>query len=120
MIGFGYHSPYKTFESPKGIDSFPVIYCYPTEMTKSHLPPLIMIINNKNKELNSSDSVVSLFDHQLNSTYFLIRPDPRITLTVVLETKKSPKDTYICNFMQEMCCQLRNNKVLAALKPGIK
>ncbi|CAG2167433.1 unnamed protein product [Oppiella nova] len=78
--GFGYHSPYKSFESPKGIDSIPIIYSYPLEVPKSHLPTLIMIMNNKSKELNTSDSLVPLFDSQLNCTYFLIRPDPRITL----------------------------------------
>ncbi|CAG2104046.1 unnamed protein product [Medioppia subpectinata] len=80
--GFGYYSPYKSFESPKGIDSIPIIYNYPSEVPKNHLPTIIMIMNNKSKELNSSDAVVSLFDSQLNSTYFLIRPDPRMTLIV--------------------------------------
>lgn len=79
-----------------------------------------MTTNNKLKELSSSDSVVSLFDPQLNSTYFLVRPDPRITVAVIFESKKSEKDNYVCSFMQDLCSQLRANKVWASLKAGVK
>jgi hypothetical protein len=118
--GFGYHSPFKTFETPKGIDSFPIIYSYPTELPKNHLPTLIMIMNNKYKELNGSDCVISLFDPQVNTTYFLLRPDPKMTFIVIFESKKSEKDSYVLTFLQEICSQLKGNKIFASLKPGVK
>ena len=69
----GYRSPYLKKEIPKGnfnfnvihwfnvflgINSLPIIYSYPDEFSKYRIPSLIMIMNRRNEELNSHDSVV--------------------------------------------------------------
>ncbi|XP_054162860.1 KICSTOR subunit 2-like [Oppia nitens] len=118
--GFGYHSIYKAFKTPKGIDSFPVMFSYPSDIPKTLFPSIIMIINNKIKELNATDSVVSLYDSHLNYTYFLIRPDPRVTIITIFSMRKSEKDNYIISFLLDLCLQLKGYKAFASLKPGVK
>lgn len=48
------------------------------------------------------------------------RIEPGITFVVILETKKSEKDSYINNFITEFCAQLRGTKIFNSLKPGAK
>lgn len=58
-----------------------------------------------------------LYTFQIGSTYFLCKVDPKITLVVVFDAKKSEKDSYIKDFIYDLALQLRCNKVFANLKP---
>lgn len=46
--------------------------------------------------------------------------DPRMTLVVIFDSKKSEKDSHITNFVSDLALQLRCNKVFANLKPNAK
>lgn len=118
--GQGYHHPNKMVEPPKGLDSYPTIVCHPPEKPISHWPSVIMIMNDKMKELNSTDNIVFFYDSRLQTTYFLAQVEPRITLVIIHEGKKSQKESYITNFLQDFCSHLRCNKIFAGLKPGSK
>ena len=65
-------------------------------------------------------TVIFDFLQKLQSTYFLLRIDPGIFLIIVFETKKQDRDTFVQNFIQTTCYELRISKVLASLKPGSK
>lgn len=114
--GPGYCSPFTSHHPPSGIDSYPLIFSYPIERPTNHIPALIMILNSKSKPLNESDSVVYFYDNQLKSTYFLSRPDPKMTLIVIFESEKSQKDSNVISFLQEFCTFLKCNKFFITLK----
>lgn len=94
-------------------------------------------MNNRMKELNTSDTVVIEHDsnntignsstgsssnhhNQLsglqNASYFLVRPDPNYTMALICESKRN--DTQIIVFMQDICASLRETKILTSLRSG--
>lgn len=116
----GYRHPDRSVEVPKGIDSYPAIYFYPsTYQEKQHRPNIIMIIDKKVNELNS-EGIVCFYDNRVERTYFLTKLDPRVTMVIVYCSRKSEKDTFIVGFMQDFALQVRGNKVFSTLKPGNK
>ncbi|KAI7691035.1 KICSTOR complex protein C12orf66 -like protein [Sarcoptes scabiei] len=131
----GYKSPFIRKEHPQGRDSMPIIYSYPIDSNFNRHPTLIMIMNNRMKELDNGDSVVIEHDSkmisnseidqietntviQLPVTYYMIRPDPSYTLALVCESKRSERDAHIVAFLKEMLFSLRDNKIFANLKAG--
>ena len=54
----------------------------------------------------------------VQTTYFIAHLDPRISIVVIYETKKSEKDSYVNNFLLELSSQLRCTKLFSSLKPG--
>ncbi|XP_054720112.1 KICSTOR subunit 2-like [Uloborus diversus] len=123
--GHGYNCPEKHYESPKGLDSFPPIISYPSnvftqEKHLSHWPSVVMIMNNKEQEIRNTDTAVLFYDKRMNATYFMSKIECRMTLVVIFEIKKTERDTHIHRFMHSLCSQLRGNKIFASLKPGSK
>ncbi|XP_013389810.1 KICSTOR complex protein C12orf66 homolog [Lingula anatina] len=119
--GPGYHHPLKIVESPTGLDSYPAVFSYPGERPAAHWPNVIMIINDRAAELGHIDKVVHFYDKQVQSTYFLAQIEPRLTFVVIFDNnKKSERDSYVCNFIQDICTQLRCTKIFSTLKPGGK
>ncbi|XP_046350661.1 KICSTOR subunit 2-like isoform X1 [Haliotis rufescens] len=119
--GPGYHHPNKITEAPEGLNTFPAILSIPGERPTSHWPNVVMMISDKNTpDLSNQDKVNCFYDKRAQSTYFISRVDPRIYLVVVFETKKSEKDSYVTNFMNDLSLQLRCSKILSSLKPGSK
>uniref|UniRef100_T1JCZ0 Uncharacterized protein n=1 Tax=Strigamia maritima TaxID=126957 RepID=T1JCZ0_STRMM len=117
--GRGYQHPDRFFEPPRGVESFQAVVSYPTK--PSHLwPSIVMTMSDKANELNTMERIVSLYDNVLQFTYFLTRIEPRITLVVIYDSKKSERDSYINTFMTTFPSQLRSNKLLTSLKPGSK
>lgn len=164
----GYRSPFLKKEVPKGINSYPIIYSYPGEFPKNRIPSLIMIMNDRIKELNSSDNVIVEHDKPLteqsvqitssnaststgqssttavaaetssttttttgtstisvanqslpNATYFMVRPDPDFTLTIICEqTKKQERDNHIISFLQEITILLKGSRIFSNLRGG--
>ena len=57
---------------------------------------------------------------KIQSTYFMTRIEERMTLVVIFESKKSEKDSYVLNFLNEVCSHLRCTKLFASLKLGLK
>lgn len=116
----GYCHPDHIVEAPKGIDSYPVIYSYPTiYQDKQHRPNIIMIITKKSDDLNS-EGIVYFYDSRMEKSYFLIKLDPRVTMVAIYVSRKSERDTYIVSCMQDLAAHVRGNKVFGMLKPGNK
>lgn len=117
--GHGYHHPDRYCEPPKGLDSYPAILCYPAKPT-ALWPNVIMIMADSANELNVLERVISLYDKTTQMTYFLTRVEPRLTLVIIFDTKRSEKDAYITNFMVNVSSELRYNKLFTSLKSGAK
>ncbi|CAG0908463.1 unnamed protein product [Darwinula stevensoni] len=78
-----------------------------------------MILSDSASELTAMEKpFLSFYDKQVDSTYFLARIEPRITLVLIFKYKHSEKEGVIVNFLTEMSLQLRCNRVLATLKNG--
>ncbi|XP_019644128.1 PREDICTED: UPF0536 protein C12orf66 homolog [Branchiostoma belcheri] len=93
--GHGYHHPAAKLEPPKGLDSYPAIVSVPGERPKHHWPNLIMIMNNNAAEMNTMERIVYFHDKAFQSTYYMIRIEPKMTLVVIFETKRAEKDSYV-------------------------
>lgn len=118
--GHGYHLPQDIKEPPSGLGAFPAIFSFPGERPVDHWPNIVSILLDKVQELNSPDKPVYLFDNRVQSTYFLTRVDPRMTLVVIFQSKRSEKDSYVTTFLNETATLLRNTKTFAMLKQGGK
>lgn len=118
--GHGYHHPDKVKELPKGLDSFPAVVCYPGERPSAHWPSIIMIMEDRALELNTLDRHVCFYDKQIQCTYLIVRVEPKMTLVIIFNGKKSEKDSYMGSFLEEFCSHLRLHKILITLRPGNK
>lgn len=118
----GYHHPARIAERPMGLDSFPAIFYYPaSEKPTSHWASVVRIMtDHKASELSTMDRVVSFYDKHVQNTYFMMVIESYMTLVVIFDCKKSEKDSYVTNFIIDMCSSLRGTKLLASLKPGVK
>ena len=59
-----------------------------------------------------------IYFQAVQSTYFITHLEPRISIVVIYETKKSEKDSYVNNFLLDLSSQLRCMKLFSSLKPG--
>lgn len=118
--GHGYHLPQDIKETPSGLGAFPAIFSFPGDRPVEHWANIVSILLDRGQELNSLDKTVVFFDNRVQSTYFLTRVDPRTTLVVIFNNKRSEKDSYVTSFLTEMATLLRNTKIFAMLKLGGK
>ncbi|PFX15545.1 UPF0536 protein C12orf66-like [Stylophora pistillata] len=141
--GHGYHLPFDIKEKPSGLGAFPAIFSFPGSFSflpekwvqggaqapvpeqqldrpVGHWPNIVSILLDKVHELNTMEKIVFFFDNRVQSTYFLTRVDPRLTLVVIFNSKRSEKDSYVTTFLTETATLLRNTKVFAMLKQGGK
>lgn len=115
--GAGYHHPEELVQPPKGLESYPAIFSYPPTRPRDKWPSIVMRVSDRSNEQELMDRVIHFFDQQIGATYFLCRVEPRITLVVIFESRKSEKDSYIKDFVYDITTQLRCSKVFANLKP---
>ncbi|KAM4677897.1 KICSTOR subunit 2 [Discoglossus pictus] len=118
--GHGYHHPDSYREAPKGVDQYPAVVSLPSDRPVIHWPNVIMIMTDKNQDLNTLDKVVHFYDDKVQSTYFLTRSEPQFTIVVIFESKKSEKDSHLISFLNELSHSLKNSRAFASLKPGSK
>ncbi|XP_035205374.1 KICSTOR complex protein C12orf66 homolog isoform X2 [Stegodyphus dumicola] len=81
--GHGYNYPDKHYDVPKGLESFPPIVSYPPncftqEKHLSHWPSVVMIINNKEKEMRNTDNPVSVYDSFKHVYQALLHKEPAL------------------------------------------
>ena len=50
------------------------------------------------------------------STYFITQIDPRVSLVVIFESKKSEKDSHTNSFLSDFSAQLRSQWILGSLR----
>ncbi|KAH7643453.1 kicstor complex protein c12orf66-like isoform x3 [Dermatophagoides farinae] len=139
----GYRAPHIDSVIAQGRSPLPIIYCYPLEANMNRHPFLIMIMESHSNELNNSDVVVIEHDRNgpqqsttttidsnhhgsinslstlLNGTYFLTRPDPDMTLSLIVESKRpiTERDqNYMQFFMQDLSLSLRDTKILQSFR----
>lgn len=118
--GPGYRHPDRPWEPPQGMETYPAVVCHPVEKPSVLWPNVVMIISDRAHELNIIDRIFCFYDKGSQVTYFLIRVEPRMTLVVIFDTKKSEKDSYISTFMTNFANDLRCNRIFSCLKPGSK
>ncbi|XP_049855952.1 KICSTOR subunit 2-like isoform X1 [Schistocerca gregaria] len=118
--GSGYHHPNKPLDPPTGIDCYQIIFSHPAQKPVNYLPIIVNVIQENAAELMAMDQVIYHFCPRDRTTYFLSSVDPRITLVVIFDCKKTEKETNITHFITDISSQLRCNKVFANLKPSSK
>ncbi|CAG9837538.1 unnamed protein product [Diabrotica balteata] len=76
---------------------------------------LKMIMETAN-DLQIIDKIIYKFITQEQNTYILTIVEPTIYLIILFESKKSEKDTFISNFVLDLCQNLRCTKLFTCLK----
>ncbi|KAG5877172.1 hypothetical protein JTB14_032124 [Gonioctena quinquepunctata] len=100
-------------------DSFPIIVSYPPRNIPKH-EMVITMISETVQELTNVDKIVYKYSSQEHCTCILTTVEPNIYLVIVFENKKSEKDTYINNFITELCHNLSCTKIFTSLKSSAK
>lgn len=113
--GPGYHHPNKPLERPTDLDCYPIVFSHPIKPL-NHLPTIVNILKERASDLAAMDKVVYHFCQREPSSYFLSSVDPRMTLVVIFNSKKTEKETNIINFVSDISLQLRCNKIFSNLK----
>ncbi|XP_050713043.1 KICSTOR subunit 2-like isoform X2 [Eriocheir sinensis] len=62
--GAGYHHPQELLPAPKGLDSYPAIFSYPSNKCQDRWPSIVMRITDRSNEAALLDGVVCFFDQQ--------------------------------------------------------
>ncbi|KAK7091804.1 KICSTOR subunit 2-like [Littorina saxatilis] len=116
--GPGYHHPDRQACIPQGMDSYPAILSYPGEHPMQHWPNVLMLVTRRVTPSSNSPTHKTnyFYDVKAQSTYFIIQIDPRISLVVIFECKKSEKDSHTNAFLTEFSAQLRSHWILGSLK----
>ncbi|XP_060531045.1 KICSTOR subunit 2-like [Cylas formicarius] len=97
-----------------GYDSFPIIVSYPPR-SPPQLDTILKMISDASDVLTVNKSVTK-FSSQDQCTYCLSMVEPNIYFVILFESKKSDKDIWIGNFVNEFCTHLRCTKIFLALK----
>lgn len=74
------------------------------------------MITETAQELATVDRIIYKFSSQEQCTYILTTVEPNIYLVILFESKKSEKDSFISNFVIDICHNLRCTKVFICLK----
>ncbi|XP_032822527.2 KICSTOR subunit 2 isoform X1 [Petromyzon marinus] len=119
--GHGYHYPGSYPEGFKvPAEGFVPVLSLPSERTAMHWSALSMVLAERASELACAERVVHDYDEKAQSTYYLARPEPRFTIAVVYESRRSEKDSGVHAFLLETAAALKHSKPFASLKPGSK
>jgi len=116
--GHGYHLDNTIREQPTGMNSFPSIVNIPEIKPKEHWPNVISMITDHSEELHATDKIIYFFDSKLESSYYLIKIDVRMTLVLIYNSKKKERDSYIQGFLTDMRALLQHDNMYQMLKPG--
>jgi hypothetical protein len=80
------------------------------------LETILKMISDTAEELANVEKIIYKFSSQSQCTYVLATVEPNIYVVILFESKKSEKDTYIGNFVTELCTNLRCTRIFTALK----
>lgn len=93
------------------------------ERLSNHFPAVVMMLTewrDREELIYAQDKIHYMYDKGSHSSYFYTQVDTRTSLVVIFESKKSEKDSYVNNFMNDIATQLRCTKFFTSLKPGSK
>ncbi|KAK7081690.1 hypothetical protein SK128_000827, partial [Halocaridina rubra] len=62
--GAGYHHPGELAQAPKGLESYPAIFCYPPTRPRDKWPSIVMRVSDRSNEQELMDRVIHFFDQQ--------------------------------------------------------
>lgn len=116
--GHGYHMDNTLMEAPTGINSFPSIVNLPEPCPKVHWPNVVSWLTGRTNDLSATDKIGFFYDPELESSYFFIKVDVRMTLLLIYNLKKKERDSTIHNFLLEMRTSLSHDKLFQMLRPG--
>ena len=116
--GHGYHLDNTIHEQPTGMNSYPSVVSIPEARPKDHWPNVISMINDRRQDLNVPDKIAHFYDSKLESSYFLIKVDIRMTVALIYNSKKKERDNYIQSFLTDIRSLLNHDKLYHMLRPG--
>ncbi|KAF7281004.1 hypothetical protein GWI33_005270 [Rhynchophorus ferrugineus] len=99
-------------------DSFPIIVSYPPR-SPPQLETILRMIS-ETVDFPILNKPITKFSSQDQCTYCFAMVEPNIYLVILFESKKSDKDSYIGNFINEFCTNLRCTKIYVSLKNSAK
>ncbi|XP_063243177.1 KICSTOR subunit 2-like isoform X2 [Bacillus rossius redtenbacheri] len=117
--GPGYHLPDRPVERLSNLHAYPIVISCPVKPL-NHIPNVAKVLSERAAELAAMDKVIFYFSEKEQSTYALALTDPRMSLVVIFDSKKTEKDSFITNFVSELSQQLRCHKVISSLKLSAK
>ncbi|XP_017783922.1 PREDICTED: UPF0536 protein C12orf66 homolog [Nicrophorus vespilloides] len=100
-------------------ESFPVIVACPPRP-----PPIIdmilKLIADFTTDLEIPDKVIFKYIVEDKYMFIITTLEPNIYLIITFESKKTEKDTYITNFITDICANLRCTKIFTGIKNHAK
>lgn len=93
-----------------------LLYTFFLQRSPPQLENILKMISETAQELATVDRIIYKYSSHEQCSYILITVEPNIYLVILFESKKSEKDTYISNFVIEICHNLRCTKVFTCLK----
>lgn len=98
-------------------ENFPVIISYPAKCP-SNMETILKMIAETQTELEDLSKIIYKYSSQDQATYVLTTVEPSIYMVLIFENKKTEKEAYIANFIQDLCVNLRCSKIFISLKPS--
>ncbi|KAI8064389.1 hypothetical protein BC940DRAFT_306133 [Gongronella butleri] len=112
----GFVLPDTPYDPPRGIHSFPYIFCVPKQPPMDHLPSVISIIQGSHAQLSDFKAgPVHFFDKKIDSTYYLMRVDEHVTCVLIYQDKPNQKEPTTIQFLSTLVQELRGSAVVAEL-----
>ncbi|CAG0921616.1 unnamed protein product [Notodromas monacha] len=121
-VHYGYRFPLRYPVSVQGLESFPAILIYPPGMplAPAHWPSIVMLLSDPVKSAEAKERPVMFYDERMESSYYFMRVEPKITLFVLFQRRKIGRDSAVVTFMNDMVFGLRASKLIVTLCPRSK
>jgi hypothetical protein len=79
---------------------------------------LISLIQDNRGDLSKFGlDPIYCFDEAVQTTYFLMKLEPRVYIALIFSDKRKQSDTAICDWMAAIAVNLRNCKIFEKLIP---
>lgn len=91
----------------------------PSNIPVSLQSNLDIFLYNKSEDI-TIEKIAYLYDKGLNYSFYALQTDPGMIFVIAILGKKSEKDSYITNFLNETAARLHSKRVFSTLKPGVK
>ncbi|XP_011302965.1 UPF0536 protein C12orf66 [Fopius arisanus] len=115
--GPGYRHPDR---EPDIYEEFPIVVGCPSILIQKpsiHWDTIRQAIKERCAELLNMDKILYVKSSKDPITYAMSNIDPRMTLIIVYESgKQKDKDSHVVTFMNDLCAQLKCNKIYECLK----
>ncbi|KAL8572159.1 hypothetical protein ACOMHN_057834 [Nucella lapillus] len=119
-VTHGYHHPHRPLPAPQGMDSYPAILSHPGSQPMQHWPNVLMLVTQRQSPQGPASVYKTnyFYDAKVQSTYFITKIDPRVSLVVIFESRRAEKDSHTNAFLHDFSAQLRSQWILGNLRPN--